>query len=49
MSFVCFLSSVDCNYFICSDFNIHCTDSRLGRLGDPGVSPPPKQWGFVIC
>ena len=23
MSFVCFLSSVDCNYFICSDFNIH--------------------------
>ena len=31
MSFVCFLSSVDCNYFICGDFNIHvdvpCTDS----------------------
>ena len=31
MSFVCFLSSVDCNYFISSDFNIHvdvpCTDS----------------------
>ena len=31
MSFVCFLSSVDCNYFICIDFNIHvgvpCTDS----------------------
>ena len=31
MSFVCLLSSVDCNYFICSDFNIHvdvpCTDS----------------------
>ena len=31
MSFVCFLSSVDGNYFICSDFNIHvdvsCTDS----------------------
>ena len=28
---LCFLSSVDCNYFICSDFNIHvdvpCTDS----------------------
>ena len=23
--------------------------SRLGRLGDPGVSPPPRQWGFVIC
>ena len=23
MSFVCFLSSVDCNYFICGDFNIH--------------------------
>ena len=32
MSFVCFLSSVDCNYFICGDFNIHvdvpCTDSH---------------------
>ena len=31
MSFVCFLSSGDCNYFICGDFNIHvdvpCTDS----------------------
>ena len=31
MSFVCFLSSVDGNYFLCSDFNIHvdvpCTDS----------------------
>ena len=31
MSFVCFLSSVDCNYFICGDFNLHvdvpCTDS----------------------
>ena len=31
MSFVCFLSSVDCNYFICGDFNIYvdipCTDS----------------------
>ena len=31
MSFFCFLSSVDCNYFICGDFNIHidvpCTDS----------------------
>ena len=31
MSFVCFLSSVDGNYFICGDFNIHidvpCTDS----------------------
>ena len=31
MSFVCFLSSVYCNYFICGDFNIHldvpCTDS----------------------
>ena len=31
MSFVCFLSSFDCNYFICADFNIHvdvpCTDS----------------------
>ena len=31
MSFVCFLSSVDCNYFICGDLNIHvdvpCTDS----------------------
>ena len=31
MSFVCFLSSVDYNYFICGDFNIHvdvlCTDS----------------------
>ena len=31
MSFVCFLSSVDCKYFICGDFNIHvdvpCTDS----------------------
>ena len=31
MSFVCFLSSVDCNYFISGDFNIHvdvpCTDS----------------------
>ena len=30
MSFVCFLSFVDCNYFICGDFNIHvdvpCTD-----------------------
>ena len=23
MSFVCFLSSVDCNYFTCSDLNIH--------------------------
>ena len=23
MSYVCFLSSVDCNYFICGDFNIH--------------------------
>ena len=32
MSFVCFLSSVDCNYFMCGDFNIHvdvpCTDSH---------------------
>ena len=32
MFFVCFLSSVDCNYFICGDFNIHidvpCTDSH---------------------
>ena len=32
MSFVCFLSSVDCNYFICGDFNKHvdvpCTDSH---------------------
>ena len=32
MSFVCFLSSVDCTYFICGDFNIHvdvpCTDSH---------------------
>ena len=32
MSFDCFLSSVDCNYFICGDFNIHvdvpCTDSH---------------------
>ena len=32
MAFVCFLSSVDCNYFICGDFNIHvdvpCTDSQ---------------------
>ena len=32
MSFVCFLSSVDCNYFICGDFNIYvdvpCTDSH---------------------
>ena len=32
MSFACFLSSVDCNYFICGDFNIHidvpCTDSQ---------------------
>ena len=32
MSFVCFLSSVDYNYFICDDFNIHvavhCTDSH---------------------
>ena len=32
MSFVCFLSSVDCKYFICGDFNIHvdvpCTDSH---------------------
>ena len=31
MSFVCFLSSVDCKYFIGGDFNIHvdvpCTDS----------------------
>ena len=31
MSFLCFLSSVDCNYFICGDFNFHvdvpCTDS----------------------
>ena len=30
MSFVCFLSSVDCNYFISGDFNIHnvtCADS----------------------
>ena len=31
MSFVCFLSSVDCNYFMCRDFNIHvdvpCTHS----------------------
>ena len=31
MFFVCFLSSVDCKYFICGDFNIHvdvpCTDS----------------------
>ena len=31
MSFVCFLSSVNCNYFICCDFNIHidepCTNS----------------------
>ena len=32
MSFVSFLSSVNCNYFICGDFNIHvdvpCTDSH---------------------
>ena len=32
MSFVCFLSSVDCKYFICGGFNIHvdvpCTDSH---------------------
>ena len=32
MSFVCFLSSVDCHYFVCGDFNIHvdvpCTDSH---------------------
>ena len=32
MSFVCFLSSVDYNYFICGDFNIQfdvpCTDSH---------------------
>ena len=32
MFFVCFLSSVDCNYLICGDFNIHvdvpCTDSH---------------------
>ena len=32
MSFVCFLSSVDCNYFVCGDFNIHvgvpCTYSN---------------------
>ena len=32
MSCVCFLSSVDCNYFVCGDFNIHidvpCTDSH---------------------
>ena len=32
MSFVSFLSSVDCKYFICGDFNIHvdvpCTDSH---------------------
>ena len=32
MSFVCFLSSVDCIYFICSDFNMHidvpCTNSH---------------------
>ena len=32
MSFICFLSSIDCNYFIGGDFNIHvdvpCTDSR---------------------
>ena len=32
MSFVCFLSFVDCNYFICGDINIHvdvpCTDSH---------------------
>ena len=32
MSFVCFLSFVDCNYVLCSDFNIHvdvpCTDSH---------------------
>ena len=31
LSIVCFLSSVDCNYFICGVFNIHvnvpCTDS----------------------
>ena len=39
MSFVCFLSSVDCNYFICGDLNIHvdvsCTDSyKLESLLD---------------
>ena len=32
MSFLCFLSSSDCYYFICDDFNIHadvpCTDSN---------------------
>ena len=32
MSYVCFLSSIDCKYFICGDFNIHvdipCTDSH---------------------
>ena len=32
MSFVCFLSPVDCNYFICGDFYIHvdvpCTNSH---------------------
>ena len=23
-------------------------DCRLGRLGDPGVSPPPRQGSFVV-
>ena len=36
MSFACFLSSIDCNYFICGDFNIHvdvpCTDSHKMKV-----------------
>ena len=28
-----------------SDHSLHC---RLGRLGDPGVSPPPRQ-GVVLA
>ena len=27
-------------------FSKHVT--RLGRLGDPGVSPPPRQGSFIV-
>ena len=27
---------------------LHCCSFRLGRLGDPGVSPPPRQ-GVVLA
>ena len=46
MSFVCFLSSVDCNYFICGDFNIHvdvpCTDTREFKIPIHVMTCTPK-------